>query len=232
MRIVMPAFAVRSVRIPAGPGDGVAATKQETVAGMCAVEGSLVSSFGVVRFSLLVMTLLPRLKDVEQQLVVALGGIDRTQDEQVGFVFDHARGVARRTIDTDDHLVAWIGWIELAASDADDPLIGAGVAECGARGERFHAIDPHCRHVCRCRPARTVHAKSRRLADGRHDPHCTTRLTEQQRGLKMSVLTHLGNLAIPVIARSEATQGSSPWACAAISIAVHNGMGIASLRSQ
>ncbi len=93
--------------------------------------------------------------DVVEDLAVALGAIDRPQHEPVDLVLDHAARVAGCALDIHDTGVARVGRVELAFRHAAHALIGAGVAELRAVGERFdfgraHVGDAGLCGICAC----------------------------------------------------------------------------------
>ena len=93
--------------------------------------------------------------------MVALCRIDRTQDEQVGFILDLPGGIARRSRNIGDAGIAWIGRIQFAFRHADDALIRTGRAECRSVGECLHPIDAHLRDARLTRRRGRNHAEQR-----------------------------------------------------------------------
>src|SRR5262249_53952563 len=79
--------------------------------------------------------------DIVENRPVALGRILGRQDVEVGRELDLAGAVARREIQVDDRLIARVLGIDGEADDARDFLIGPGVAERLAPGERLAAVN-------------------------------------------------------------------------------------------
>jgi hypothetical protein len=88
-------------------------------------------SAGVPRASALnsAPALVAAVDDVEEQYAVALGAVGRPHDVDVGDVFDHAPGIARREADVLDAGIGGRARVDLAIGLAGQPLIGAGRAE-------------------------------------------------------------------------------------------------------
>ncbi len=134
------AVRLRSIGIPARPHDGVAAAEREAEAGIEDGAGIVVVRRGLVDarqqgFAAAIVHL------VEDD-AIAPAGIERTQNEEIGLVFDEAPRIARRLVEIDDRLVLRRLRIELALGGAAHALIGAGLAERLALRERLDGVDP------------------------------------------------------------------------------------------
>ena len=133
------AIGLRSIWVPARPHDGVAAAQREAEAGIEDGAGIVVVRRGFVDacqqgFAAAIVHL------VEDDAIAA-AGIERTQDEEIGLVFDEAARIARRLVEIDDRLVLRRLRIELAPGGAAHTLIGAGLAERLALRERLDGVD-------------------------------------------------------------------------------------------
>ena len=133
-----PAVAGQQFADPAAPDDRVAAAEQEAVAGVGS-RRRVVAAGGAVEHAQ--RQLVAAVVDVVEDGAVALGGVFRREEEDVRLELDLAFRVARRQVQIDDGLVARVLRIDGEAGDADELLVGAGVAERLAAGERFTAVD-------------------------------------------------------------------------------------------
>ena len=113
-------------RDPAAPDDGEAAPHQEAVARRFRRVERVVRRHVVQQVD---KPLVAAVVDVVEQRAVALVGIGRAQDVEVGRVFDLAARVARRAADVDDAAVGGMRGVELAEEAPLDAHIGTGSAE-------------------------------------------------------------------------------------------------------
>src|SRR5262249_13807139 len=75
--------------------------------------------------------------DIIEEGAVALAGILRRQDDDIGLELDLAVGIARRPVEIHNRLVAWMLRIEGEAGDAGDLHIRTAIPETDAVGERL-----------------------------------------------------------------------------------------------
>ena len=78
---------------------------------------------------------------VIDDLSIAASGIGRSQHEEIGFVLDFAGSVARGLVEVDDDAVTRVLRVELAAKDAFDALVAAGIAKAATGGEGLDRAD-------------------------------------------------------------------------------------------
>ena len=134
----------RRRRVPAARHERVAAAHQEPVAGVRRGRRIVAARARVVQLAQREHP--PAVVELVEDAAVALRGVDRAQNEEIGSVLHHAAGVPRRQLDVgDDGVLRRLG-IDLPEDAAEKLLVRPRVTERAAlESRRLHPfdVDPH-----------------------------------------------------------------------------------------